>query len=464
MRPRRLDRINMKTTRESAPVRAVAALFAILLGVANGIAAEALPGHVRAHRFEVSSLRGSGGWWHINFFPRIGDVDGDGRNEIVYSKGSIQQIAYKLDGTAIWEYTDHEKRASFPRADSLMPLWDFDNDQRLEMVCFRYVDGQRCLVMLDAATGKSKHKTPLDPRGGDEHVSIVPAQLDGPGKPYSVILHADYSYVMALTHDLKVRWKVAVKGLGHTTNVADIDGDGKDELFTGLHLLNAEGKFLFSKPELLQGTGEDHPDSNHIVDLNGDGTYELLSAPGMRVLRTDGSILWSAMETKKMPMTEVQSLRLLRGPKDVWFCATDLHKGSGMAAFNYIFDGSGNLMDSLPKAMHVPLSGDWDGDGYDELFCYRHGGRFFDIYDRKGKLVDSIPIEHRRAGGAYVSDCVIMRVLPNANGAQLIAHEWHRDESQPNKMRSVCVIYENTKADKKARPFAQLEAARHTCY
>ena len=399
-------------------------------------------------------------------FPRLADINGDGRLEIIYAKGCAEQVAYSLTGEQLWRYADEHPEAGYPvRPDSAVPCMDFNGDGLPELACFRRLAGVPHLCLVNARDGTLLRSTPIELHAWEPHASLIPVWLDGLDKPPGLLLHRDYWRIEAYGPDLQLRWTADVPELGHTTNAADIDGDGRDELFTGTRLFDADGRVLWSKPSLLDGTGESHPDSNRIADIDGDGLPELVVATGAQVLNRDGTVRWRRMDI----VHHAQSVRLLRRADGRFnLCFTDLPCYETPARLEWrgrqipdvtsecvILDPDGREVSRFP-GVHTPQPGDWDGDGNDEIFVLSPDRRHIDVRRQNGALLERLPVQFK----AYVSDMTAATIIPGARGCQLITHEWSDDEQT-----TWCVIHENLSPT--AAPVAPLSAkelATYTCY
>lgn len=434
--------------------------------------------HIRIHRFEISNYRPAVNpeiWsdgnqqlhLHVFHFPRVGDIDHDEKLELIYSKGCSEQTAYNVDGMLRWRYhmpglTTFEHT----REDSLVPIFDLDGDGRAEVGAFRLINGVTHLCLLDAATGHLLRSTPLtpNPMTSDTRMSLVPARLDGPGNPFSLILSRDYWRVEAYDHLLRPRWNVAIGAMGHTALVDDFDGDGFDEIFTGTRLIRSDGTTAWDRPDLLDGTGETHPDSMVAADVDGDGKMEFAIATGALLVDLQGNVRWRQPQ-KVHHGQAVRLLQTARGPRFAFVDqrrydmkeATLKWRGRtirDVTSICHVLDGGGRSVGEF-QMVHTPQVGDWDGDGDDEIFALAPDRRHIHIHRADGSLVDRLPVADR----AYVSDMVVAPVLPQARGTQLIIHEWNDDES-----RTDCLIFENTAAGANARRVDALALARQTCY
>lgn len=427
---------------------------------------------VEVHRFEISSATPICDQWgdgrkyqHGWFFTRIGDAHESPGLELFYIKGTAEQSAYTADGKLLWQWRDEQARPSAVRVDSNVPLFDFDGDGQLEIVVFRHRGDEKVprLCRLAAATGKvlawSPETVPLSRNRRDNRVSLVPAKLGGDG--WSLVLHDDYAQISAFDANLNRLWTQPVEGLGHTTQPVDLNGDGTDELYCGVALLDAAGQVIWDRSKLLKGTGEGHPDSNPVMTL--DGETRLLFGPGARMLDSSGEIAW---QLEGEDLKEVQSARVLFGPEGEVgsLVLTDLPaqkqyrwRGMDMRALDSISYFLNPDLETKGRVAgcHTPNVGDWDGDGYDELVLLDEDLRHLLIIKQDATTLARIPIQER----VYVSDIRLAPVLDGAKGEQIIMHEWSDDWEKAH-----CVIIENKNAAGDRRAWDQLKSAQWTAY
>ncbi len=403
---------------------------------------------------------------HCWYFPRLGDVDGDGALELCYFRGSSAQMCYRADGRRLWHHHDPKRPMSETRSDSLCPVGDFDGDGLAEALCVRWKWHFPHLCLADAATGEprawSERRLALRlPPHLETRCSLIPILLDGPGRPASFILHQDYARVTAFGPDLRERWHHDIPELGHNSIPLDADGSGRESLFTGTRLIGPGGDVRWARPELLDGTGEWHPDSNPAGDLDGDGRPELIVGAGAQILDLDGALI----RRVRIPFTEIQSVRLLHTAAGTRIAWTDLPATGGplswrgfdmrdLRSVTWITDHRGEVLARIP-GMHTPSVADWDGDGDDELVLLGPEGTELLILRPDGRIQERIPIQPR----VYISDLAVGPILAGARGEQLVLHEWNPDFTQAR-----VVILGDPAGQGRLRPRGPMALARWTPY
>ncbi len=224
----------------------------------------------------------------------LGDLTGDGRYEFVmaqpdggfndaYFPHSVNALtAYDLEGNVLWQVGTPSDSA---RSGSDIPcqLYDFDNDGQLEVLAA--MDDQ--IKVLDGKTGKLETAIPLP--NEHAHDCIMIANLAGDDHPDELIVKDRYHQLWALDREGKVLF--TFKGnIGHYGWPYDLDGDGKDELIFGYHVLNADGS------ERWQMDLEGHADAIWVadVDTNPDNGMEVLvGGDGSYLYNSDGKQLWA---------------------------------------------------------------------------------------------------------------------------------------------------------------------------
>jgi rhamnogalacturonan endolyase len=255
----------------------------------------------------------------------VGDLDGDGEYEIVVKQeqrprdnsrrgltGETKLEAYKLDGTFLWRINLGKNIREGAHYTPFL-VYDFDGDGKAEVMCKTadgtvdgvgnvignkdadhrnadgYVlDGPESLTAFDGMTGKALATVDYLPARGrvadwgdaygnrvDRFLAAV-AYLDGE-RPSAVFCRGYYTRTVLVAWDwrdgkLTRRWTFdsddgtpgnrAYRGQGdHSLSIADVDGDGKDDIVYGAMTVRSDGKGLYS-------TGLGHGDALHVSDFD----------------------------------------------------------------------------------------------------------------------------------------------------------------------------------------------------
>ncbi|MEV0329511.1 cellulose binding domain-containing protein [Micromonospora echinospora] len=254
----------------------------------------------------------------------VGDLDGDGRYEIVLKwdpsnakdnsqsgyTGNVFVDAYTLTGTRLWRI-DLGRNIRAGAHYTQFQVYDYDGDGDAE-VAMKTADGTRSgtgqvvgsssadhrnssgyvlagpeyLTMFDGRTGAIASTVNYDPpRGnvaswGDNYGNRVDrflagtAYLDGQ-RPSLIMARGYYTRAVIAAWDfrngtLTKRWTFdsntsgngAAYGQGnHNLSVADVDADGRQEIVYGAATIDDNGR-------LLHSTGNGHGDALHVGDLD----------------------------------------------------------------------------------------------------------------------------------------------------------------------------------------------------
>ncbi|HCA70891.1 MAG TPA: hypothetical protein DEP17_11135, partial [Lachnospiraceae bacterium] len=165
----------------------------------------------------------------------IGDLDGDGRMElvIVQADGDIDDryvphqvtcvTAYRLDGEQMWQAgTPAENPGKFG-SDFPAQIYDIDGDGQLEVLC---IMNQRFFI-LEGSSGRVKKEFELPAE--DAHDCIIIANLTGKERAENILLKNRYTRMWAMDKDFQLLW-THEGNLGHYPWACDTNGDGYDEV------------------------------------------------------------------------------------------------------------------------------------------------------------------------------------------------------------------------------------------
>ncbi|MDE6018027.1 MAG: rhamnogalacturonan lyase [Muribaculaceae bacterium] len=260
----------------------------------------------------------------------VGDVDGDGEYEIILKwdptnshdnahdgfTGPTFLDCYKLDGTKLWRINLGDNIRSGAHYTQFM-VYDLDGDGCAEVVCKtadgtidgtnrligshkadwrnmkgRVIAGPEYLTVFNGKTGEAMSTVDYQPARGElkdwgdgyanrsERYLAAIAYLDGV-HPSVIMCRGYYAKTALAAYDwdgkeLKLRWlfdsslpgNEAFGGQGnHNLRIADVDGDGCDEIIYGQMTVDNDGTGLYS-------TGMYHGDAIHLLsDINNEKYY-----------------------------------------------------------------------------------------------------------------------------------------------------------------------------------------------
>ena len=189
----------------------------------------------------------------------LGDIYNDGKMGYIIRAaraGTIWILAFDHDGKSLWEFDTKIPHVSEWRMLHVPVLcWDINSDGRSEVVFRRDRQGRKTpqheqtspdetIVAVDAQTGQIVWECPLP--GVNPRVNMTVGHLRGMNEPASLVLldgtYGDVVLTAIAGENGKITWQVKqARPAGHNLDIADIDGDGIQEIICGGICYNGDG-------------------------------------------------------------------------------------------------------------------------------------------------------------------------------------------------------------------------------
>jgi hypothetical protein len=349
---------------------------------------------------------------------RVGDLNADGAPDLlfvqcVYETRAITCLtAVTIAGEVLWQTGAPSPANGRLYSDLPVQIYDWDGDGRNEVLYVsqstyaelfdgdgwarqraRRYEGAATMHVLDAATGRERGAFPL-PAPADD--SFLFADLTGRGRRQDLVVKDRYWTMWGVSHEGETLWRWE-GSTGHFPAIADVDGDGCDEVFVGFALIDHDGAVCFS-----HDAGDGHQDAAYIVRAP-DGAWRLLFGNhGVHCLGTDGAALWHR------PLAEAQHVIAGRFCADSPVQIMAIDRGQRRAQgspdrhpatlYLYDLDGRERWRRVQPEgswaAAMVPI--DWLGGGAPEgALVYNRGPQeHAAIYDGDGHIVDTFQMRY----------------------------------------------------------------------
>jgi len=333
---------------------------------------------------------------------RLGDLNGDGRLDIVLAQNQGQSItcltAIDIDGNMLWQVGRPAQENHHTRFDLPVQIYDFDGDGTNEVLC---VMGDM-LTILNGRNGVIEREVPLP--ANDARDCIIIANFSGQAHPRELVLKNRYEKVWALDNDLNILWSHE-GNTGHYPWPYDFDGDGHDELMCGYTLLHHDGTVRWEVD--LPG----HSDAVAIGNVDGDaaGTKEIALACCMGsvfvLLSEQGEIIWRRPCRHSqhiilgdfrpdLPGLEVCALDRGNNRSATGVDAMIIYSAEGKRLWGEIRKDRGwnRWLTIITKVAH------WDDHPGDLILAYRRGGSTVPaLYDGHGQRVAEFPFPNPEA-------------------------------------------------------------------
>lgn len=349
---------------------------------------------------------------------RIGDLNGDGAPDLLfvqnlYGPRTITCLtAVTIAGEILWQTGKPSADNGTAYCDLPVQIYDWDNDGWNDVLYVRQAvyaeppydgksvreraeryEGNATLAILDGQTGKEKGALAL-PAPADD--CLLLADLTGRGRREDLVVKDRYWNMWGVAHDGKVLWHWE-GSTGHFPAIADIDDDGKDEVFVGFALIDHDGTVLFTKD--AKGAHQDAA----WIERAPDGKWRLLFGNGgIHCLAADGTEIWTHLIGEGQHVIAGKFRK--ESPLD--FVVVDRtplpdHKRDENAfAILYLYDLDGNEIWKRQQPAGawaiatVPVN--WFGPGAPMGFMvYGHGpGRPAVICDGMGEVIETLPMAY----------------------------------------------------------------------
>jgi len=327
----------------------VISTFRGLVGAVRGNSSGVIPGPIWQFDAAGTTEVGTPLIWSS---PALGDVDGDGRVEVVV--GSDNQNLYVLDGSTgnpKWIFPTTAKIRSSPMID------DVDGDGRPEIIV-----GSGVIYCLDAQSRTQKWAFPLQT---STFSSPAIGDIDGDGQKEVVVGSYDNTLYALNGRTGALKWQFFPRTqIESSPTIADIDQDGQMEIVFGVGSIGTVG------PKGVYALRGSNGSEKWVYDLGAD--QRIISSPAVGDVDGDG-------ELEVAIGTNTNQLLVLSG------------KGNGsQAVLKYTYTAE-KFIESSPSI------GDIDGDGRMEIVVGSHDFKVYALEVVPGQ--QQLRVEWTSSGG-----------------------------------------------------------------
>jgi rhamnogalacturonan endolyase len=308
--------------------------------------------------------------------------------------------AINFDGEVLWQIGEPSTNPDHALLSADLPfqLCDIDGDGVDEVIVSRNFQ----LMILDGRTGEVRKSIPT-PRSEqpDESLFSVPfgkyafdrihvdairiTNFSGKERPSDILIKDRYSRVWVYDSELNFLWSFQEGITGHFPYTIDIDGDGKEEMFIGYHMVDHDGTLMWTLP-----VPTDHTDEiliGHWNPLQKEMQIAIASGDeGFMIADLQGNLVHKHMIGHAQRVSVGNYRPDLAGLE---MCVTTFWGNQGIV---YFFDSAGNLLHAFEPTCNgtiiTPVN--WTGDGQDLVLLNGntvHGG----LVDGHGRRVVVFP-------------------------------------------------------------------------
>ncbi len=197
--------------------------------------------------------------------------------------------AMKLDGDVMWQEGAPLGTGHWAMHEVGAAVSDIDGDGKQEIVYVTERDGRSYLRILEGDRGYFRKEVETGP-----NCVLQLCDIRGLGARRDILVSTFVNPIYIYADDLTCLWNCHFYGgAGHSHDFHDIDGDGKEEAFIGYCCVRADGLKVWWRPDLEphleEMTRAPHVDHLHVHDIDDDGRPELLMVAGKDLVVLDAA-------------------------------------------------------------------------------------------------------------------------------------------------------------------------------